>query len=236
MIKVFEANYPESLGAILVHRAPWAFNAIWHIIKGWLDPVVAGKVHFTSTVEELSQYIEPTHIPQELGGNDNWQYEYVPAKEGENLALEEDAGVRQRLEKEREETVNAYELATLKWVKQPDSVPLRSERASLREKLKREYWDLDPYVRARSLYDRTGMIQNGGGIQFYPEEGEAQGEEKEAPQKQHQHQHQQQQQQQPQEEQKRVVVNGVTSTPVVNGRVVTSVGAEHRRDDNDDVD
>jgi hypothetical protein len=26
MIKCFEANYPESLGAVLVHNAPWIFQ------------------------------------------------------------------------------------------------------------------------------------------------------------------------------------------------------------------
>ena len=26
MIKCFEANYPESLGVILVHKAPWVFQ------------------------------------------------------------------------------------------------------------------------------------------------------------------------------------------------------------------
>ena len=26
MIKCFEANYPESLGAVLVHKAPWIFQ------------------------------------------------------------------------------------------------------------------------------------------------------------------------------------------------------------------
>lgn len=26
MIKCFEANYPESLGAVLVHNAPWVFQ------------------------------------------------------------------------------------------------------------------------------------------------------------------------------------------------------------------
>lgn len=169
MIKIFEANYPESLGAILVHRAPWAFNAIWHIIKGWLDPVVAAKVHFTSNVEELSQYIEMSHIPEALGGKDPWQYQYIPPIDGENTAIE-DTSARQRLEHQRDEIVNAYELATLKWVKQSNSAPLRAERAALRETLRKGYWDLDPYVRARSLCDRTGMIQRGGRIEFYPGE------------------------------------------------------------------
>ena len=26
MIKCFEANYPESLGAVVVHKAPWIFQ------------------------------------------------------------------------------------------------------------------------------------------------------------------------------------------------------------------
>ena len=28
MIKCFEANYPESLGAVLVHNAPWVFQGM----------------------------------------------------------------------------------------------------------------------------------------------------------------------------------------------------------------
>lgn len=30
MIKCFEANYPESLGAVLVHKAPWLFQGKFH--------------------------------------------------------------------------------------------------------------------------------------------------------------------------------------------------------------
>ena len=29
MIKCFEANYPESLGAVLVHKAPWIFQGLY---------------------------------------------------------------------------------------------------------------------------------------------------------------------------------------------------------------
>jgi hypothetical protein len=27
MIKCFEANYPESLGVVLIHKAPWIFSS-----------------------------------------------------------------------------------------------------------------------------------------------------------------------------------------------------------------
>lgn len=28
IIKCFEANYPESLGAVLIHQAPWIFSGM----------------------------------------------------------------------------------------------------------------------------------------------------------------------------------------------------------------
>lgn len=31
MIKCFEANYPESLGSVLVHKAPWIFQGLFLI-------------------------------------------------------------------------------------------------------------------------------------------------------------------------------------------------------------
>lgn len=27
MVKCFEANYPESLGTVLIHKAPWIFSS-----------------------------------------------------------------------------------------------------------------------------------------------------------------------------------------------------------------
>lgn len=30
IIKCFEANYPESLGAVLIHNAPWIFSGKLH--------------------------------------------------------------------------------------------------------------------------------------------------------------------------------------------------------------
>ena len=222
MIKIFEANYPESLGAILVHRAPWAFNAIWHVIKGWLDPVVAAKVHFTNSIDDLSQFVEVAHIPQEIGGKDPWRYEYVAPKEGENSAMEVDGvdGARERIEREREEILKGYERVTLRWVRDPASRELREERRQLRDRLRRTYWDLDPYVRARSWYDRTGMIQSGGRIEFYPGEIMDTVEAAPAPTQ--------------GEGVKKGVNGGLTSQPVVNGHASEAGGrVETRADDVD---
>jgi hypothetical protein len=167
MIKVFEANYPESLGVVLVHKAPWLFNAIWKIIKGWLDPVVASKVHFTSDVHDLEQYIPKSQIIKELGGEEDWAYKYVEPVPGENALMKEEAP-RIKLEEERTREVLEYQRKTFEWITS-GSTEIKAERDKLAHKLNTNYWQLDPYIRARTIYDRTGVIDKGGKINFYPD-------------------------------------------------------------------
>lgn len=169
MIKCFEANYPESLGTVLVYRAPWVFNAVWAIVKGWLDPVVAGKVHFAKTVQDLSNYIPKSQIPKELGGDEDWEYKFPEPVPGENDKMNEE-GPKQELQSERQGLVDKYESTVVEWVRAGDSAPLeekRKERDAVAEQLRQNYWKLDPYVRARSLYDRMNVLQEAGKLDFY---------------------------------------------------------------------
>ena len=173
MIKVFEANYPESLGVVLVHKAPWIFQSIWKIIKGWLDPVVAAKVHFTKNLEDLEEFVPRDHIGKDMGGDDPWHYAYVESKPEveDRLILAPESGdkeTRARLEAERKAAVEEYERLTRQWIHDPKQEGIAAKREQLAEQLRSGYWELDPYVRARTLYDRTGVIRPGGQIQFYP--------------------------------------------------------------------
>jgi CRAL/TRIO domain len=175
MIKIFEANYPESLGAVLVHKAPWVFQGVWSIIKGWLDPVVAAKVHFTRTVDDLEQFIPRSQIVKELGGSEEWEYKYVEPIPGENDAMK-DAESRSKLEEERKADVLHFQRKTFEWISKSsndrDGAEVARERDDLATRLNENYWALDPFIRARSLYDRQGMIGRGGEIDFYPEQRE----------------------------------------------------------------
>lgn len=172
MIKCFEANYPESLGAVLVHKAPWVFQGIWRVIRGWLDPVVANKVHFTNNIKELEEFIAIDRIPKELEGQEDWEYKFVEPVPGENDKMK-DAETRNRLLAARELLVKQFEEATLQWIQHPEGekgAETRVRRGELATKLKEDYWNLDPYIRARSFYDRTGVLGAGGVINFYPQQ------------------------------------------------------------------
>ncbi|MCJ1250275.1 hypothetical protein MMC30_007501 [Trapelia coarctata] len=167
MIKCFEANYPESLGVVLVHKAPWVFQGIWHIIKNWLDPVVASKIHFTKSLDELQTFIPPSHIIAELGGEDPWSYKYIEPSPAENDVMN-DTATRDKLLEERANTVKEFETATQEWIQNSAAPPVLQKRSALAEQLRTGYWKLDPYVRARTVYDRNGLIKPGGVIEYYP--------------------------------------------------------------------
>lgn len=164
MIKVFEANYPESLGCVLVHKAPWIFQGIWKIIKGWLDPVVAAKVHFTNGMEDLSEFVPKLQIIKELGGDEAWEYKYIEPTADENASMTDTAG-KEKLLQERQAAVTEYEARTFDWIHGQDT---NARREQIAQQLRDNYWRLDPIIRARSLYDRTGMIGINGKLNYYP--------------------------------------------------------------------
>ncbi|QVM06809.1 hypothetical protein D8B26_001514 [Coccidioides posadasii str. Silveira] len=163
MIKCFEANYPESLGVILVHKAPWIFSGIWTVIKGWLDPVVAAKVHFTKTAEDLEAYVSRSQLIKEMGGDNPYTYKYIEPEVGEN-SRQEDTNAMETLISKRFQYAAEFQLATKSWIStngasaMAESAELMKTRNNIASQLHDNYWYLDPFVRARSLYDRLGAI------------------------------------------------------------------------------
>ncbi|KAI5863584.1 CRAL/TRIO domain-containing protein [Durotheca rogersii] len=170
MIKCFEANYPESLGVVLVHKAPWVFQGIWKIVRGWLDPVVASKVHFTNTLKDLEEFISAERIPTELEGTSGYTYSYVEPVPGENAKMK-DVETKEKLLREREILYEEYESRTIEWISAdaPEKrAAIHEERDEIARKLREQYWRLDPYIRSRSYYDRIGVIKPGGDLDYYP--------------------------------------------------------------------
>lgn len=154
IIKFFEANYPESLGAVLLYKAPWIFQGIWKIIRGWLDPVVAAKVHFANNETELEAYIPRDQMMKELGGKEDYVWKYHEPVEGENEKMK-DTETRDKLLAQRKEIVNQYETSVKDWIKGNAKF---DDRLPLAQKLADNYFELDPYVRQRNYMDRMGLI------------------------------------------------------------------------------
>lgn len=153
---------------------------IWKIIRGWLDPVVAAKVNFTNSVEDLEQFIPRDRIIKELGGDEDWEYKYIEPTADENDRMK-DTATRDKLIAKRQELADEVQSATLSWVAAGKAgnkdleTAEKAKRDSLIQRLREEYWELDPYVRARTLMDRAGNLIEGGKVQFYPERNASSG-------------------------------------------------------------
>ncbi|GAB1202667.1 hypothetical protein APSETT445_001288 [Aspergillus pseudonomiae] len=161
LIDCFQANYPESLGAMLIHNAPWIISV--------------SKVDFTYTAADLERHIAPEQLVKELGGKDQYEYQFIEPVEGENERME-DTVTRDTLLSEREKIGDDLLKATAEWIEvaqEDNSVKIaaaKERRNAIIEQMRVNYWDLDPYVRGRCHLDRAGVIGEGGNISFYPTE------------------------------------------------------------------
>jgi hypothetical protein len=139
-----------------------------------MDPRIVEKTVFTRTVEDLERYIDRDQIIAELGGNEDWKYKYIEPDPEENRVMQ-DYAARDSLLAERQSLGEEFLNATTRWItasRGGDSIELHeatARRENLIEQIRVNYWDLDPYVRARNNLDRTGVIQEGGWINPYPE-------------------------------------------------------------------
>jgi CRAL/TRIO domain len=63
-------RYPECMGKFYIINAPWAFSAVWAVIKPWLDEVTVSKIDIlgSSYKDKLLAQIPAENLPKEFGG------------------------------------------------------------------------------------------------------------------------------------------------------------------------
>lgn len=112
--------------------------------------------------------MEKSKIIKELGGPVDFEYKYVEPAEDENKCMA-DTETRDRLQATRMGLVKQFEDKTMEWIdvhdkssttSPDDKFRIARERNEIAAELRDNYWELDPFVRARSLYDRTGMLKD----------------------------------------------------------------------------
>lgn len=138
-----------------------------------MDPVVASKVHFTRSVADLDKFISRDQIPRELAGDEDWEYKYIEPAENENETME-DTATRDSLMYERMMIGLRMFAATAAWISAtsfsqttPDTAAvdeLKARRDGIVEDFRQNYWKLDPFIRARAIIDRTGVLKSDGTV------------------------------------------------------------------------
>ena len=100
---------------------------------------------------------------KELEGDEQFDYKYIEPVPGENDIMK-DTATRDQIQEERDSMVQRFEEATKQWIAGEESAS--AERDAVVNELNENYWKLDPYIRARTLYDRLGAIGERGGFVY----------------------------------------------------------------------
>lgn len=64
----FTSIHAHAARRLYVVNAPYLFTTVWHVIKGWLDPVTVDKIKIISSEKELLDQIPAENLPSTLGG------------------------------------------------------------------------------------------------------------------------------------------------------------------------
>jgi hypothetical protein len=140
------------------------------------------KVHFTKTVADLNRFVSRDNLPADLSGSDaqaSYGYRYIEPDaldKTETLSTELYCPTRDFLQGQRARLAEELLDATRLWLQtgaRHDRVGLaiqQDRRRDVIEKLRVNYWRLDPFVRARTQLDREGVIVGDGvgSIDFFP--------------------------------------------------------------------
>lgn len=71
IIETAEAHYPETMGLVLISRAPRVFPVLWTLISPFIDENTRKKFMINAgepVLTELTKYIDEQYIPEFLGG------------------------------------------------------------------------------------------------------------------------------------------------------------------------
>lgn len=158
ILKCLEAYYPESLRRIYIHGAPWIFKGIWNALQPMLDPVVQSKIKFSNKPHELEEFVSRSRLSKAMGGTLDWEWEYNEPMEGEN-DLMKDTATRDAIREEHEQIAKQWINVTQQWCNSP-SDDLEYRRIVLMMQLRLKWYQLDPYIRARTVYNRKKVLRN----------------------------------------------------------------------------
>jgi len=164
IVKCLEAFYPESLGILYIHNAPWIFSGIWKILGPLLDPVVRSKVAFTKNAKDVADRVPAERLIADLGGEVVTGFQFKEPEDGENDMLNDEAG-KKKAEDNYQSLVDEYEDATRKWTKSKgNNDEIIKKREILVKKLRIAQFELEPYIRGRTVYHRNGTIDGQGKV------------------------------------------------------------------------
>ncbi|KAJ1867375.1 phosphatidylinositol transfer protein csr1 [Coemansia sp. RSA 989] len=157
LITLLTSYYPETLGMLLLYVNSFLFSSLWSLISPFIDPVVKSKIFMAKSPSDLALFIDSSQLIKELGGCKPFEYRYQLPTRAENIRMRNAAG-REAAESRFAQAIGQYEERTREWLGGSSRDPGACSRDAACEALHAATVELDPFVRARTLYHRLGLL------------------------------------------------------------------------------
>ncbi|KAJ2850659.1 phosphatidylinositol transfer protein csr1 [Coemansia brasiliensis] len=159
LITLLTNYYPETLGMLLLYVNSFLFSSLWTLISPFIDPVVKSKIVMAKSPSDLALFIDSSQLITELGGSKQFEYRYQLPTRAENICMRDAAG-REAAESRFTQAIDHYEARTREWLCGSEHDPGACGRDAACEALHSAAAELDPFIRARTLYHRLGFISS----------------------------------------------------------------------------
>lgn len=160
IINNMNTMFPMMVSNFFVHKAPSVFKTIYKVLAPLISADIVKKITFTETVSELLTVVPIDQLPTYLGGYSRHEYRWIAPRDEDDAPMR-DTARRDQLRDEKLRLSKKFESLTGQWLQCTDATEaarLERERRPLLARLQQLYWELDPYVRSRTIFDRNGVF------------------------------------------------------------------------------
>ncbi len=173
LVKCLEAYYPNLFNVSTFTVLLGFSKGIWQVLQPMLDPVVRDKIKFSSKAKDLEELVPASKIRKGMGGTMDWDWDYIEVQAGENDIMK-DTKSKQKVEKEMKELTDEFEKVTQEWFEttqnDDENEDLAYRREVLAKQIRVKNYQLQPFHRAKTIYQRAGIITYDGTITWkYPQ-------------------------------------------------------------------
>lgn len=117
----------------------------------------------------MLEFISRDNLQKCYGGDDEWDYKYIEPVLAENDRMK-DEDKKSDLLRQKSALIEKFSQLTMEWVSlEPGAVAAKEKndrRCEVAHELDRKYWELDPYIRSTTYYDRAGVLTRDGTVNF----------------------------------------------------------------------
>ncbi|KAJ2725970.1 phosphatidylinositol transfer protein csr1 [Coemansia sp. Benny D115] len=154
VVMLVEEIHPQLTYCVINSVNSWLFTGVWSILKALQSASLTSRTANVKNVEIMQSFIDKSQIIKDMGGDMPFEYKYVYPTKDENIKMFDTEG-RMNAEAKLKSAVDRFMECTRAWTGKPGVEGYSDEsRLEAAADFNSAALALDPYIRARFLYER----------------------------------------------------------------------------------